>query len=35
MPVYDSTGFNENCSETSGSLWQYYDEPALPVVVLC
>ena len=35
MPVYDSTGFSENYSKTSGSLWQYYDEPALPVVVLC
>ena len=30
MPMYNLIEFSNHCSETSGSLWQYYrDEPAL------
>ena len=30
MPMYNLIEYSDNCSKTSGSLWQYYrDEPAL------
>ena len=30
MPVYNLIKYSDNCSKTSGSLWQYYrDKPAV------
>ena len=32
MPIYNSIAYSDNCSKTSGSLFQFYrDEPKDPI----